>query len=120
MYQNNYPVDRLLCLAQAYSNIELLHCRYPEPVMHEVEQCSYNLKGNKKFQQMEADLEKKRKKKPELQARTGQRCMLNLSRAETSSRWCGVVIRRGVQAQVSSTSLDHGSKLHGPSPKALV
>ncbi|GFY15715.1 uncharacterized protein TNCV_1283601 [Trichonephila clavipes] len=27
--------------------------------------------------------------------RVGQRCTLNLSRAETSSRWCGVVIRRG-------------------------
>ncbi|GFU69904.1 hypothetical protein TNCV_2470071 [Trichonephila clavipes] len=40
--------------------------------------------------------------------------------AETSSRWCGVVVRRGVPAQVSSTSLDHGSKLRGPSPKALV
>ncbi|GFX24308.1 uncharacterized protein TNCV_421091 [Trichonephila clavipes] len=25
----------------------------------------------------------------------GQRCMLNLSRAETSSRWCGVVVRKG-------------------------
>ncbi|GFT97823.1 hypothetical protein TNCV_4587301 [Trichonephila clavipes] len=25
----------------------------------------------------------------------GQRCMLNLSKAETSSRWCGVVVRRG-------------------------
>ncbi|GFT77725.1 uncharacterized protein TNCV_4245821 [Trichonephila clavipes] len=33
--------------------------------------------------------------------------------AETSSRWCGVVVR-------ASTSLDHGSKLRGPSPKALV
>ncbi|GFT17482.1 netrin receptor UNC5B [Trichonephila clavipes] len=50
--------------------------------------------------------------------RVGQRCTLNLSRAETSSRWCGVVVRRGVPAQVSSTSLDHGSKLRGPSPKA--
>ncbi|GFU43564.1 uncharacterized protein TNCV_4005921 [Trichonephila clavipes] len=27
--------------------------------------------------------------------RVGQRCPLNLSRAETSSRWCGVVVRRG-------------------------
>ncbi|GFV67092.1 uncharacterized protein TNCV_1078721 [Trichonephila clavipes] len=52
--------------------------------------------------------------------RVGQRCTLNLSRAETSSRWCGVVVRRGVPAQVSSTSLDLGSKLRGPSPKALV
>ncbi|GFV09896.1 uncharacterized protein TNCV_2318261 [Trichonephila clavipes] len=26
--------------------------------------------------------------------RVGQRCMLNLSRAQTSSRWCGVVARR--------------------------
>ncbi|GFX67317.1 hypothetical protein TNCV_4657881 [Trichonephila clavipes] len=34
---------------------------------------------------------------------------------ETSSRWCGVVVRRGVPARVSS--IDHGSKLRGPSPK---
>ncbi|GFX06659.1 uncharacterized protein TNCV_382551 [Trichonephila clavipes] len=27
--------------------------------------------------------------------RVGQRCTLNLSRAETSSRWCGVIVRRG-------------------------
>ncbi|GFX59752.1 uncharacterized protein TNCV_1777911 [Trichonephila clavipes] len=27
--------------------------------------------------------------------RVGQRCTLNLSRDETSSRWCGVVVRRG-------------------------
>ncbi|GFY12320.1 uncharacterized protein TNCV_284231 [Trichonephila clavipes] len=27
--------------------------------------------------------------------RVGQRCTLNLSRAETYSRWCGVVVRRG-------------------------
>ncbi|GFV06629.1 hypothetical protein TNCV_2949511 [Trichonephila clavipes] len=40
----------------------------------------------------------------------GQRCTLNLSRAQTSSRWCGGVVRRGVPSQVSSTSLDHGSK----------
>ncbi|GFX41967.1 uncharacterized protein TNCV_3677791 [Trichonephila clavipes] len=54
-------------------------------------------------------------------SRVGQRYTLNLSKAETSSRWCGVVVRReGVPAQVPSTSLDHGSKLRGPSPKALV
>ncbi|GFV78545.1 uncharacterized protein TNCV_1888511 [Trichonephila clavipes] len=53
--------------------------------------------------------------------RVGQRRTLNLSRAETSSLCCGVVVRRGgVPAQVSSASLDHGSKLRGPSPKALV
>ncbi|GFW25859.1 probable RNA-directed DNA polymerase from transposon X-element [Trichonephila clavipes] len=38
---------------------------------------------------------------------------LNLSRAETSSRWCGVVVREGVPAQVRPR--DHGSKLRGPS-----
>ncbi|GFU89655.1 uncharacterized protein TNCV_1920651 [Trichonephila clavipes] len=27
--------------------------------------------------------------------RVGQRCTLHLSRAETSSRWCGAVVRRG-------------------------
>ncbi|GFV40206.1 uncharacterized protein TNCV_3823061 [Trichonephila clavipes] len=49
--------------------------------------------------------------------RIGQRCTLNLSRTETSSQWRDVVVRRGVPAQVSSKSLDHGSKLRGPSPK---
>ncbi|GFV01946.1 hypothetical protein TNCV_4978971 [Trichonephila clavipes] len=52
------------------------------------------------------------------QRRVGQRCTLNLSRAETSYRWCGVVVRRRGAAQVSSTSLDHDSKLRGPSPKS--
>ncbi|GFT95887.1 uncharacterized protein TNCV_312261 [Trichonephila clavipes] len=28
-------------------------------------------------------------------SRVGERCTLNLSRAQTSSRWCGVVVRRG-------------------------
>ncbi|GFW80688.1 hypothetical protein TNCV_3235401 [Trichonephila clavipes] len=49
----------------------------------------------------------------------GQRCTLNLSRAEMSSRGCGSWERK-VPAQVSSTSLDHGSKLRGMSLKALV
>ncbi|GFW48524.1 uncharacterized protein TNCV_1110831 [Trichonephila clavipes] len=57
---------------------------------------------------------------PQKTRRVGQRCTLNLSKAETSSRWCGVVVRVLVPAQVSSTSFDHGSKLRGPSPKALV
>ncbi|GFX54587.1 uncharacterized protein TNCV_792741 [Trichonephila clavipes] len=52
--------------------------------------------------------------------RVRQQCTLNLSRDETSSCWCGVVARRGVPAQMSSTSLDHGSKLRGPSSKAFV
>ncbi|GFV19423.1 transposable element Tc3 transposase [Trichonephila clavipes] len=40
--------------------------------------------------------------------RVGQRCTLILSRAETSSRWCGVVVRRGVPAQALGL-LGHGS-----------
>ncbi|GFS80916.1 hypothetical protein TNCV_126591 [Trichonephila clavipes] len=57
---------------------------------------------------------------PQKTRRVGQRCTLNLSRAEMSSRWCGVVVRRGVPAQVSPSSFDHFSKLRGPSLKALV
>ncbi|GFV26061.1 uncharacterized protein TNCV_3953441 [Trichonephila clavipes] len=53
--------------------------------------------------------------------RVGQRCTLNLSRAETSSRWCGVVVReRGCQLRCRPRHLTSGSKLRGPSPKALV
>ncbi|GFT18569.1 uncharacterized protein TNCV_176691 [Trichonephila clavipes] len=57
---------------------------------------------------------------PPKTCRVGERCTLNLSRAQMSSRWCNVVVRRGVPAQVPSSSLNHGSKLRGPSPKALV
>ncbi|GFU80898.1 uncharacterized protein TNCV_1463831 [Trichonephila clavipes] len=35
--------------------------------------------------------------------RVGQRCTLNLSRAETSSRWCGVVVRSGVTTGIPFT-----------------
>ncbi|GFX32954.1 uncharacterized protein TNCV_2136091 [Trichonephila clavipes] len=57
---------------------------------------------------------------PQKIRRVGQRCTLNLPRAEISSRWCGVVVRRGVPAQVSPLSFDHFSKSRGPSLKALV
>ncbi|GFX65652.1 uncharacterized protein TNCV_4093461 [Trichonephila clavipes] len=41
--------------------------------------------------------------------RVGERCTLNLTRAQMSFHWCGVVARRGgVPAQVTSSSLDHG------------
>ncbi|GFY06997.1 uncharacterized protein TNCV_4202681 [Trichonephila clavipes] len=43
--------------------------------------------------------------------RVGQRCTLNLSRAETSSRWCGVVVRRGVPAQQCSREENYGQQL---------
>ncbi|GFS65638.1 uncharacterized protein TNCV_1924851 [Trichonephila clavipes] len=52
--------------------------------------------------------------------RLEKRCTLNLSTAQTSSYWCGGLVRRGVPAQVSSSSLHYGSKLRGPSSKALV
>ncbi|GFV11715.1 uncharacterized protein TNCV_977041 [Trichonephila clavipes] len=52
--------------------------------------------------------------------REGERCTFNLLRAQTSSLWCGEVVRRGVPAQESSSSLNHGSKGRGPSPKALL
>ncbi|GFS76102.1 uncharacterized protein TNCV_4666921 [Trichonephila clavipes] len=32
--------------------------------------------------------------------RVGQRCTLNLSKAEMSSRWCGMVVRRGGWCQL--------------------
>ncbi|GFW36671.1 uncharacterized protein TNCV_1956711 [Trichonephila clavipes] len=51
--------------------------------------------------------------------RVGNRCKLKQSRAKTSP--VGVIVKRGgARAQVSSSSIDHGSKLRGRSPKALV
>ncbi|GFY08784.1 uncharacterized protein TNCV_4659771 [Trichonephila clavipes] len=51
--------------------------------------------------------------------RVGKQCTLILSRAQTSSIWCGSYVR-GMPAQVSASSLDHDSKLRGSSSKALV
>ncbi|GFV42090.1 hypothetical protein TNCV_2602901 [Trichonephila clavipes] len=42
--------------------------------------------------------------------RVGQRCTLNMSRAETSSRWCGVVVRRG-GCQLRAKSKNGGRSL---------
>ncbi|GFX46983.1 hypothetical protein TNCV_316061 [Trichonephila clavipes] len=52
--------------------------------------------------------------------RVRERCTLKLSRAQASSHWCGVVVRRGVSATVLYSSLRHDSKLQGPSPKAFA
>ncbi|CAL1279707.1 unnamed protein product [Larinioides sclopetarius] len=82
-YQNDYPLDRLLCLAQAYSNIELLHCSYPEPVMREVYQLSCQLKGCKRFREAEADLERRKKEKLDMLPRKADK--RNLS-DETSDK----------------------------------
>ena len=35
-YQDNFEENRLLCLAQAYVNVILLGCNYPEEVMRQV------------------------------------------------------------------------------------
>ncbi|GFV85728.1 hypothetical protein TNCV_2003491 [Trichonephila clavipes] len=41
--------------------------------------------------------------------------------AQTCSRWCVVYVRRGsARSGVPSSSLDHGSKLRGPSPISFV
>ncbi|GFX54347.1 hypothetical protein TNCV_3824461 [Trichonephila clavipes] len=40
--------------------------------------------------------------------------------AQMSSRWCGMAVKReGMESQVSSLLVDHGSKLRVPSPIAL-
>ncbi|GFV64246.1 hypothetical protein TNCV_3000111 [Trichonephila clavipes] len=53
--------------------------------------------------------------------RLWKRCTLNLSRAQTSSRWCDVVVgREGTRAQVSSSSLDRSSKQRDLSPITLA
>ncbi|GFV24810.1 transposable element Tcb2 transposase [Trichonephila clavipes] len=40
-------------------------------------------------------------------------CHVKSVEAQTSSRWCGVEVKRGKTVWVSSLSLDHGSKLQG-------
>ncbi|GFT71584.1 hypothetical protein TNCV_1055991 [Trichonephila clavipes] len=52
--------------------------------------------------------------------REGERCTLNILKAQTSSQRCGVIVKReGEQVQVSFSSLDYGSKLRGLSKKSL-
>ncbi|GFT86510.1 hypothetical protein TNCV_458001 [Trichonephila clavipes] len=50
----------------------------------------------------------------------GGRYTLNMSRLKRRPRWCDAKVRERVgQLKVSSSSLDHGSKLRGPSTKAF-
>lgn len=35
-YQENFEENRLLCLAQAYVNVMLLGCQYPDAIMQQV------------------------------------------------------------------------------------
>ncbi|GFW08963.1 hypothetical protein TNCV_3475101 [Trichonephila clavipes] len=54
--------------------------------------------------------------------RVGERCTLNLSRAQTSSCWSGVVVKRG-QLKYHPRHLimvQNYIYIRGPSPKALV
>ncbi|CAH0599763.1 unnamed protein product [Chrysodeixis includens] len=42
-WKNNYPEERLICLARVFCNVELLGCRYPPLVMQEITQLSYEV-----------------------------------------------------------------------------
>ncbi|GFY02166.1 hypothetical protein TNCV_5100271 [Trichonephila clavipes] len=49
--------------------------------------------------------------------RVGEQYTLNLSRAQKSSRWCSVVVRRGeVPAQVTSSSLEQNCEVRRQKP----
>ncbi|XP_047541476.1 uncharacterized protein LOC125074242 [Vanessa atalanta] len=42
-WKNDYPEERLVCLAQVFGNIEFMGCRYPTEVMKEVARMSYDV-----------------------------------------------------------------------------
>lgn len=42
-WKNDYPEDRLVCLARVFTNVELLGCRYPPEVMQEISRLSYEV-----------------------------------------------------------------------------
>ncbi|GFT80304.1 hypothetical protein TNCV_1189701 [Trichonephila clavipes] len=53
--------------------------------------------------------------------RVGKRCKLNMLRAQTSSRWCGVVVRNGgVPAQEITNSTSLPKKYYGRKDRLRV
>lgn len=42
-WKNDYPEERLVCLARVFTNVELLGCRYPQEVMQEISRLSYEV-----------------------------------------------------------------------------
>lgn len=42
-WKNDYPEDRLVCLARVFANIEFMGCRYPIEVMQEVARLSHDV-----------------------------------------------------------------------------
>jgi len=53
-HKHEIPEDKLVCLAQVYANMEVLHCSYPAEVMEHVRSLAANLD--------ETDLKKRRNK----------------------------------------------------------
>lgn len=42
-WKNDYPEERLICLARVFANIEFMGCRYPLEVMREVARLSQDV-----------------------------------------------------------------------------
>ncbi|XP_003742334.1 partner of xrn-2 protein 1 [Galendromus occidentalis] len=60
-YQDNYEENRLLCLAQAYVNVLLLGCNYPDDVMRQVSEMAKGLEKGQALRETKEEEKKKRK-----------------------------------------------------------
>ncbi|KAJ8707144.1 hypothetical protein PYW08_011278 [Mythimna loreyi] len=56
-WKNNFPEERLICLARVYTNIEFMGCRYPAPVMQQIAQLSFEV-GQKYKDQKKTKLQR--------------------------------------------------------------
>lgn len=44
-YKNRFSEDELVCLAQVFTNVELLGCRYPEETMQLITELAHDIVG---------------------------------------------------------------------------
>nr|XP_049700553.1 uncharacterized protein LOC110373771 [Helicoverpa armigera] len=56
-WKNNFPEERLVCLARVYTNIEFMGCRYPPQVMEQIAQLSFEV-GRKYKEQKKTKLQR--------------------------------------------------------------
>ncbi|GFW79594.1 uncharacterized protein TNCV_128991 [Trichonephila clavipes] len=82
--KNHIPLN---CVEQA-SSVKIISCDTTQPILKAAVAEWYRYRTVACFVTGSSPVPLKTR-------RVGQRCTLNMSRAETSSRWCGVVVRRG-------------------------
>lgn len=128
-FQDDFPEDRLLCLAQVYSNVELLGCSYPAPVMLHIRELSKHLneckelRGKRKERAAIQFVKEKQKAPPPRNSWNNSGSLLKKRKSSGSDLQANRDVPSGTSSKILKTSdsklLSDGSSVCGSGSKDL-